>query len=538
MIVGGAQAGPTAAARARETDEKARITLIERSKEVSYAVAGLVYHLSGEVPDATALDREKARFFRDVYDVDVRTGVSVTAIDPKAHTVKAGRTLRYDSLIFAGGAASTVPDVEGLAGATNVFQLRKLADLRGIDRVLRAGGRRVAVLGGGFFGVEAADALLRRGCEVTVVEHGPRILPQFGDDAAHEAASALRRAGAKVRAAVEVTAAARRGKRVHTLALSKGQPIECDLVLVATGVAPRTELLGEAGVRLHDDGTVKVDARCRTSRADVYACGVCVSVKHAVSGQPFWLAQSAQADKTAQVAGNAAAGGDARMGPVLGTAIVRAGDLVVARTGLTQGPGLTTSRVHTSSHDPWFPAAQAVSITVCCDARGRVVGAEAWGGAGTDKRIDVLATAILGKLRADQLATLDLAYAPPFSAARDPVNVAGTVAASAHAELARAWSPAAVAESLGELTIVDVRSPAERRAGTLDGARGVPLAKVRDEVAELKKLGKAAPLVFVSGTGNRSYLAARIARAAGVRDAGFLSGGLTSWAAEGRRLRS
>ena len=541
VVVGGALAGPAAAARAREIDEKARIVLLERSKAVSYAVCGLAYHVSREVPSLDDLDRERAAFFRDVYRVEVRTGVEIGRIDPRAREVRIkGSQLRYDALVFALGAESVVPEIDGLAGATNVFRFRTLADLKGVMARLKGARRKVAILGGSFLGVEAADALLRRNCRVTLLEKASRLLPRFSEGLAGMGARALEQAGATVLTGANAERAQRRGKSVVALRLGSGESVAVDLVIVATGLRPRTELLRQAGARLLGDGTVVVDERCATSLPDVYACGVCVSLPHAVSVRPTWFAQAAQADKTAQVAGANAAGGDARMGPVLGTAIVRAGALALARTGLTgadaadfAGGDLETVTIHAPSHDPYFPGSQRVALRLFTQrSSGRVLGAEATGSDGVDKRIDVLATAILGGLKVEQLSTLDLAYAPPYSAARDPVNVAGSVASAVRSGLATALSPADLAAQRHRVVLVDVRDAKKSRAGTIEGAIAVPLEKLRGRIA---KLAKGRELAFVDDDGRAGYLAARIARGHGAT-AAYLSGGLHAWTAERRPL--
>lgn len=533
LILGGALSGPTAAARAREIDEAARIILLEQGTAVSYSVGGLAYHVSGEVVSLRSLNRERADFFRDVYRIEARTGVRVRRIDAARHVVQLdGETLPYDRLIYAAGAASVVPDIPGLEGAANAFQFRTLKDLQGITARLARGARRVTILGGGYFGIEAADGFLRRRCRVTILERAPRILSRHSASMAGMAAAALENAGATIVTGVAATAVTRRGPQLTAIVLADGRTIKTDVLILAAGLRPRTDLLREAGARLLADGTVPIDARAATSLPDVFACGVCVSVPLAASDVPVWFAQAAMADKTAQVAGISAAGGDARIGPVLGTAILRAGTLAIARTGLIgdeAGPEAKAVDVHVPSHDGFFPGAAAVSIALTYHAAtGRVLGAEIAGRAGVDKRIDVVATAIAGGLTVEQLAALDLAYAAPFSAARDPVNVAGTVAGAVRAGLAAAWTPGALDGQRGRVRLIDVRTAAERRTGTLADARGVPLASLRDQ-PQLADV----PIVFISGTGRRAYLAARIARAAGARDAGFLSGGLRSWSAAG-----
>jgi NADPH-dependent 2,4-dienoyl-CoA reductase/sulfur reductase-like enzyme/rhodanese-related sulfurtransferase len=539
VVIGGALSGPTAAARARETDEAARIVLLERSRDVSYAACGLAYHLSGEVRSLAALNRERAEFFRDVYGIEVHTGTRVLDIDARRHAVHLdGGALAYDALIYAAGAESVVPDVLGLAGARNVHTFRTLPDLAAILRCLRRGARRVAILGAGFIGIEAADGFLRRGRRVTVVEQGPRILPRFTPEMSGVAAAALRRAGAAIVTGAEVVGALRSGLEVRALRFADGGTLKTDLVIAAAGLRPRTTLLREAGARLLADGSVPVDERCATSLPGVFACGVCVSLPHAVSGRRTWFAQAAQADKTAQVAGTCAAGGRAAMPPVLGTAVLRAGDLTLARTGLTEaeaarcvGPRLRGARIHAPSCDTFLPTSRPLAITLLYDQRsGRLLGAEVASRAGADKRVDVLAAAIAGGLTVEKLAALDLAYAPPYASARDPVNVVGTVAAAARGGMADAWTPSQVHARRDRLTLVDVRPAAERRSGRISGSLRLPLEVLRERVRGLRGGG---PVVFVCETGRHGYLAARVARRRGLRGAGYLMGGLRSWRAEG-----
>jgi rhodanese-related sulfurtransferase len=262
-------------------------------------------------------------------------------------------------------------------------------------------------------------------------------------------------------------------------------------------------------------------------------------VSHAVTGRPVWLPQAALADKTAQVAGACAAGGDARLYPAVGSAIVRAGELTLGRAGLTAeeageyaGADCALARIHAPSRDPFFPGAADTRVELVHHrGNGRILGAEVVSRSGADKRIDVLATAILCGLTVDRLAALDLAYAPPFSPARDPANVAGGVAASDRAGHGEGWSATDLAARRRGVTVVDVRAERSSRAGTIAGALRVPLRSLRQRLGGLRK----GTLVFVSDTGRLSYLAMRIARQRG-REAAYLSGGLAAWVAEGRRL--
>lgn len=539
VIVGGALAGPTAAARAREVDQSAHITLLERAPNVSYAIGGLAYHLSGEVADVASLDRQRASFFRENYDVEVRTGVEVLGIDARTRVVKTnGGELEWDALVVCTGAKSTIPDVPGLADATNVLPFRNLVHLKAIVREL-ARGKRALVIGGGHFGIEAADGLARRGADVVLLEAGPRILGSFAPGASFAARVGLSARGVDVRTGVGIASATRRGARVTALVTSTGESIPCDLVIVAAGVRPRTGLLAGAGARLLPSGAVRIDEHCQTSLSDVFACGSCVAVRHAVSDDLVWLPQASIVDKTAQVAGACAAGRDAELGAMVGTMILRAGDAVVARTGLAQDAlgRAEIARVHPLSHDAYFPGAAPLSIELAFDPRdGRVLAADAWGSVGVDKRIDVLATAISAGLTVADVAALDLAYEAGFSSSRDPVNVAAAVAYETAHEPGLVWAPEEIVGREG-VALVDVRSVEERAAGAgIAGARKSSLAAVRTGDGEPADAG--GPIVFVSSDGRAGYLAARFARARGVADAGFLSGGLRSWVASGLPLEA
>lgn len=542
VVIGGALSGPAAAARARETDENARIILLERSQDVSYAVCGLAYHLSGEVPSLAALNRERAEFFQSTYKIEVRTGAQVSRIDVVGKRVHLdGESMPFDSLIYAAGADSVIPDISGLQEAKNLFRFRTLKDLSGIMALLKKGAKNVAVLGGGFLGVEAADGFLRRKCKVTIVEQAPHLLPRFSSVISSVAESALKEAGATILSGAAVKGVKMRGSAIQALELSSGKSLKVDLVIVATGLRPRTRLLQGAGVRLHPDGTVQVDERCMTSIPDLYACGVCVSLPHAVTGRAVWFAQAAQADKSAQVAGSCAAGGDSRITPVTGAAMVRCSKVAVGRAGLTEtearaftGSDFGLVCIHAPSHDRFYPEAETVTLALFYNkSNGLILGGEVASRRGCDKRVDLLATAILGKLTVEQFGTLDLGYAPPFSSARDPVNVAGAVAASERRGLAVGLSPQEVEKHLDEMSLIDVRPDAERKKGMIRGAIGVPLHLLRQKLGDLASARRA---VFVDETGREGYLAARIAAQQGMQAREYLSGGVRSWRSLGYPL--
>ena len=523
VVLGGALSGPSAAARARETDADAKIILIERARAISYAVGGLPYYLSGEVIAREDLAPHRAAFFKKYYDVEVRTGVSVKRFDPdKRKVYTSAGVVPYDVLIYALGAGSVLPAVFG-EGASNLSFMRNPAQLAAIDRSLKRGAQRVVVVGGGFYGVEAADCLARRGLEVSLIERGPQLLPEYSALAAGRAATALRAAGVRVHLGQEIAGLVRKGKRITALELD-GERIDAELILVTAGVRPRTEIFAAAGGKLLPDASIRVDDRCATKLDGVFATSICVSHTHAVTRKAVWTAQASDADKTAQVAGANAAGGEARLGPTLGTSIVRAGALHLARTGLTELGGKFGARrvqVSGSSCDPFFRGSAPLDLTLYYNpANARLLGAEVVGEDGVDKRIDVLATATLAKLGLEQLAQLDLAYSPPYSMTRDIVNAAAQVASQA--QIVRAWELEAFAQRDPGVLVFDLRPAAQRKAAPFDAPR-MDLAKLREH---RKQLRKAKQVVFVCETGRSGYLAARAAQQLGAKEAGYLSGGL------------
>ncbi len=525
VVVGGALAGPTAAARARELDDAARIVLVERNVRVSYAVGALAYHLSGEVPAMDSLDREDRGFFEAFYRVEVKKQTEAVAIDPAARnvTLRSGGkedALRYDTLVYAPGAETIRPTT---VVGDNVRPLRTLPDLEAIAAAIDAGARRFLILGGGSFGLEAADGLVRRGAEVTLVSQS--LLPRFGEQItalAHRALSAR----VDVRLGVTVTGCSATNGRVTKVTLSDGSVIDTDWVVLSTGVKPRTSLLAAAGIALHPDGGAVIDERTRTSAEGIFACGSCASVPEAITGKAVWWPQAAIADKTAQVAGANAAGGDERIHPFVGSMLIRVLDLTVGRVGLSadEAPNAARTIVHAASHDSFFPGASPMTLEILWDrASGRVLGVEAAGVNGVETRIDTAACAVAAGMTLEQLARLDLGYAPPYAAARDPLNVVATAASAERAGLGRSISARDVRG--GQYQLVDVRSDPNAR-DAIAGAKRIPITELRDRLGELDP---GLPTVAFSGTGRHGWLAVRILAQHGFRETFNLAGGLAAW---------
>jgi NADPH-dependent 2,4-dienoyl-CoA reductase/sulfur reductase-like enzyme/rhodanese-related sulfurtransferase len=536
VVLGGYGSGVSAATAAREMDDDARIVLVDPGGEASSAVAAVPYAISGETASVSALARGRPEALAASHGIEMRPGRGAIRIDPGARRVQLeDGALEYTALVHALG-AETTPDPK-VPVAANVHRLRTLGDLEAV-RAAAASPARVCVLGGSPTAVDIADAFRRGGHAVTIVHSEPRLLADFSEPGSARAAEALRASGVDVvlgggPEAFEVTEG-----RIRALTLGGGAKLPVDLVVVTGPLRPQSDLLRAAGAELNDDGSVIVDESCATSLPHVHACGASVAVPHAVTAWPVWLPQAGVADRTAMVAGAVAAGGQARLEPVLNTSIVRAGELTLARTGLAWDEAVEYATeeeigqvsVHGSSCERTLSASQPLAIDIVYHrGDGRILGAEVAGKAGADKRVDVLSAAIVGGMTVERISALDLAYAPPFSTARDVVNVAGWVAAAVRAGLSRAWTPHELASQLGAVTIVDVE-PERGRAGEITDSLVVPLGELRSRVASLPR---DRPLVFVSETGKVGYVASRIARLRGFKDAGFLTGGLLSWQAAG-----
>jgi NADPH-dependent 2,4-dienoyl-CoA reductase/sulfur reductase-like enzyme/rhodanese-related sulfurtransferase len=552
VVLGGTLSGPTAAARAREIDENADITVVQRGAHLSFAFGGLAHHLSGEVRSVAELDRQGADFFRDVYGIRALLHTEATALDLQRRVLTVSTSsstttgalgttqeLPFDALVFALGAES----VRGPLDGENVFRLRSFATVERL-RALLAGrpGLHAVVVGGGSFGLEAVDGLVRAGARVTLVEQATQPLPRFAASTTAPLLAHLRARGVDVRLGAAVAHGEGDG-RVDSVVLDDGSRLACDVVVVGAGVRPRTGLLARAGIALEADGSVAVDRFARVGgRPDLYACGASVAVEDCITGRPTWWAQAAIADKVAQVAGENAAGGATQTTPFSGAMLVRALDLTIGRAGLSVdeaeaafgAENVDRSLVVGHSHEPWFPGARPLTLLLLSRRTdGRVLGIEAVGERDIDKRIDVGACALAGGLTVDELAGLDLGYAGAFNATRDVLNTAARLASL---ELHRRGSSITPAEFLagpaaGSWQIVDVGDDGVGGDDApLPGAIVIPLERLRPE---LHRLDASRPTVVVSSGGRRGFLAMQLLHQRGFGDVHNLAGGRRALALEG-----
>jgi NADPH-dependent 2,4-dienoyl-CoA reductase/sulfur reductase-like enzyme/rhodanese-related sulfurtransferase len=546
VVIGGAQGGPVAAARAREFAEHARIILIEKASHVSWVQAGLRHHLQGEVVGLDDLDRARQSFFERRYRIDVRTNTTAVGLDNDARrvvveTANGTDRIPYDAVIFAGGARTPVPDVDGLAGE-GVVTFRTLEDLRAIEVAISSGAKSAAVLGAGGFGLDAALGLRAAGLAVTVIERESRVLPGFSLPAARAAARALRATGVDVISGESLVGAEPFNKRGRTLRLSSGKTVDADIVVVATGMVPRSQLLRDAGASVHKDGTIRVDRHMQTSLHRVYACGTAVSVPHTVTGAPTWLVQDAIINRTAQIAGRSAAVGPEgvreELAPVAGTSLHHVGKVFFARTGISDAAARSAfgdervgvSTIHSSSSEAWLNGEDLTVRLVVDRATNAVVGGEVWGGVGVPRRIDLIAAAVLERWSPARLAGFDLAYNAALGPAHDPLNVVGSVASMTLDGETRAIDAEVLALRLArgdDITLIDLGTSDARLRRMLPASTvAIPLEELRDRV---DSLDKSKTTVLLSRTGRRAHLGARILKQRGFDSVLFLDGGAITW---------
>ncbi|RUL83903.1 FAD-dependent oxidoreductase [Tautonia sociabilis] len=541
VIVGGVAGGASAAARARRIDERATIILFEKDEDVSFANCGLPYYIGGEIADRAKLLVAPKQLLERRFRLDVRTRQEVVSIDRQAKTVAvrdhgsgADYVQPYDRLILAPGASPLVPPIAG-ADAPGVFTLRNLEDSDRIKAAVEASGAKTAaVVGAGYIGLEMVEQLVRRGFRVALAELQPRILPLFDPEMVRPIEDDLRSRGVALCLGdgIEAVLTGPDG-RARGVRLTSGAELEAEVVILGLGVRPNLGLARDAGLKIGPPpgGGIATNEFMQTSDPDIYAVGDAAEYAYGPTGSPLRIALAGPANRAGRIAGEHAASGKARpMAEVFGTAIVRVFDRVAAMTGLTMALARKLGRearsvvVVSNNHAGYYPGAEPITLKLVYEpGTGKVLGAQALGGAGVDKRIDVIATALhFGGTVAD-LAGLDLAYAPPFGAAKDPVHLAAFAACNQLDGLADFVEPDA--DLAGVPQFVDVRSPAEVAEAPFPGVDrviNIPLDDLRDRIGELDP---AAETVVSCRTGLRSHVAQRILRQHGFNRVKTVTGG-------------
>ena len=537
VVVGGVAGGMSCAARARRLAEDAEIIVLERGELVSFANCGLPYHVSDEIRDRAALLLQTPESLRAALNLDVRTRHEATAIDRGAKTVTirsaAGETtLGYDALVLAPGARAIRPPLPGL-DLPIVHPLRTVPDADRIRAMVADGARRAVVLGAGFIGLEAAEALRARGLDVTIVELAAHVLPPLDEELASLVDAELAAHGVHRRIGIAASAVEQSPGPEHAVdvVLSDGSRLPADLVVLSVGVRPDTSLAKDAGLDLGPTGAIRVDGSFRTSDPRIWAVGDAIEVTHAITGAIGPIPLAGPANRQGRMAAESILGRTVTPAPVLGTAVVRVFGLTAAITGAGQsaldaaGIEHFTVHLHPGHHAEYFPGAEQIHLTASFSPDGRLLGAQGVGKAGVDKRIDVFATALRAGMTADDLAELELAYAPPFGSAKDPINMTGFIAQNVLAGTLELWYPSDLEDAMNDALILDVRSRGEFVRGHLKGALNIPHTELRGRIQEVGAAADGRPVRVHCESGFRSYLAHRVLSQAGF-DSANLSGGI------------
>lgn len=535
VVVGGVAAGMSCATRLRRRSPDAEIIVVERGEYVSFANCGLPYFVGEEIQDVDDLLLQTPESLRSGHALDVRTRTTAVAIDPSAKTITvrddAGESeISYDELVLAPGATSVMPPVPGIA-SPRVHTVRSIPDAIGLADAASPESRAL-VVGGGFIGIETAEALAHRGLLVALVEMADHVLPPVDEELAPLVRVALEAEGVVI---VEGTGVSRitDTSAEAVVALDDGSELGVDLVVVAAGVRPDTRIFEDAGGEC-ERGAIRVDDGGRTSLSHVWAAGDAVLSEDAVSGIRRPVALAGPANRAGRLVADAIAdaNGARRVPRPLGTAILRVGAATVAMTGasrrslLSAGIAFQSIHLHPANHAAYFPGAAGMSIVAHFSAQdGRLLGAQAVGEEGVDKRIDVLATAIRAGMSAPDLIDLDLSYSPPYGAAKDPVNLVGMIAENVLSGRLRLWYAQDLADVMETSVIVDTRSRAEFASGHIPGALNVPHTEIRARVGEIRATAAGRPVRLHCASGYRSYLAHTVLAGAGL-DSASLSGGL------------
>ncbi len=536
VIIGGVAGGATAAARLRRLDEQAEIVVFERSGYVSYANCGLPYYIGGVIEAPESLTLQTPESFFDRFRVDMRVRHEVTALHPDKKSVSVKNLETgvefeevYDKLILSPGAKPTQPRLPGV-GLEKLSTLRTVEDTFRIKDYINTHHPKSAVLaGGGFISLELAENLRELGMEVTIVQRPRQLMNPFDPDMAAFIHGEVRQHGIRLALGHTVEGFAEQDGGVDVL-LKDASPLHADMVVLAIGVTPDTALAKEAGLELGLKGSIVVNDRMETSVPDIYAVGDAVQVKHFVTGQDAVISLAGPANKQGRIAADNICGGDSRYQGSQGSSVIKVFDLTAAATGLNEtnakkaGLDVDTVVLSPMSHAGYYPGGKLMTMKVVFERETcRLLGAQIVGYEGVDKRIDVLATAIRAGLTAIQLKDLDLAYAPPYSSAKDPVNMAGFMVENLVCGIVKQFHTEDVSAlpQDGSVTLLDTRTAEEYTGGHIEGFRNIPVDELRERLGEIES-GK--PVYVICQSGLRSYIACRILAGYGYEAYNFSGG--------------
>lgn len=538
VIVGGVAGGASAAARLRRLDEKAEIIVFERSGYISYANCGLPYYIGETITDPGALTLQTPESFDSRFRVDMRVNHEVTAINPERKTVTVKNLVTgeefeetYDKLILSPGAKPTQPKVPGV-GLDRVFTLRTVEDtFRMKEFIDTEQPHSAAIAGGGFIGLELAENLRELGMDVTIVQRPQQLMKPFDPDMAAFIHAETRKHGITLELgrALEGFQETKDGNGVEVL-LAGYEPLQADMAVLAIGVTPDTAIAQEAGLTMGLKGSILVNDAMETSEADIYAVGDAVQVKHLVTGEDALISLAGPANKQGRIAADNICGLDSHYKDSQGSSIIKVFDLTAAATGINM-TAATAADIDADfvilspmSHAGYYPGGKLMTMKVVFEKETyRLLGAQIVGYEGVDKRIDVLATAIFAGLRATDLKDLDLAYAPPYSSAKDPVNMAGFMIENIEEGLLKQWHLDELDDLLAnpEVTLLDTRTPGEYARGHIEGFVNIPVDELRER---MNILNHHKPVYVICQSGLRSYIACRLLEGNGFITYNFTGG--------------
>ncbi len=522
LIVGGVAGGATAAARARRLDEHAEIILFERGEHISFANCGLPYYIGEVIKKRNRLFVTTKKAFKDRYNIDIRIFSEVVAIDRKNKQIvvkdlKTEETYKenYDKMILSPGAEPTKPPLKNIT-TDNIYTLRNILDMDLIkEHIDTKNPESAVVVGGGFIGLEMAENIANRGVKTTIIEMLEQVLPPLDYEMAAIVQGHLREKEVTCVLGNGVKSFAKKGDRI-IISTDKGLDIECDMVILSIGIKPENKLAKEAGLKISNRGGIIVNSAMRTSDPNIYAVGDAVEIKDFITGFSTWMALAGPANKQGRIAADNALGRKSTFKGTIGSMVVQVFDLTVASTGASEkvlkqhDMPYVVSYTHSGSHAAYYPGVKMMAIKLLFSpGNGKILGAQIIGEKGVDKRIDVIATAIRGGLTVYDLEELELAYAPPYSSAKDPINIAGYVSANIlQGDVENInW------DEIGDLdteenVLIDVRDKSElEKAGALPGALHIPLQELRER---LPQLDREKNYVIFCAVGLRAYLAHRI----------------------------
>lgn len=522
VIVGGVAGGATAAARIRRLNENAEIVVFEKTGYVSYANCGLPYYIGDVISDSDELTLQTPESFWSRFRISVKTNHEVTGINASEKTVTVKNLLtgeewneEYDKLLLSPGAKPVKPNLSGI-NSEKVFTLRTVEDTLAIHSyVEHTKAKSAVIVGGGYIGIEVAENFREKGLEVTIVQRPNQLMNTLDYDMATFVHSKLRAKGVSVKLNSNVIGF-REDKGIIITLLEDGQEISADIVLLAIGVTPENSLAKQAGLKLGAKGSIVVNDRMETSVADIYAVGDAVQVKHFVSEEDTVIALAGPANKQGRIVADNICGVNSRYQGSMGSSIIKIFEMAVASTGLTEKSakalGIECESVVLSpaSHAGYYPNAKVMTMKVVFEKGTlRLLGAQIIGAEGVDKRLDVLATAIQCGIKGDMLKNLDLAYAPPFSSAKDPVNMAGFMIENISNGIVKQyyWDEVKDLPRDGSVTLLDTRTVYEYKNGHIGGYINIPVDDLRDRLCELDKSN---PIYVICQSGLRSYIACRI----------------------------